>query len=104
MPTEILKTIGIFGGTFDPIHHGHLRMALEAYYHLNLDHVRLIPLKTPTHRDLPIASSVERSEMIELAIQDVRPLMLDERELKRDTYSYTIDTLKSLRKEDMLWV
>ena len=99
MPTEILKPIGILGGTFDPIHHGHLRVALEAYYHLELDHVRLIPLKTPAHRDAPIANSAQRSEMIKLAVYDVDYLTLDERELNRETNSYTIDTLISLRKE-----
>ncbi len=93
------KPIGILGGTFDPIHHGHLRLALEAYYNLQLAEVRFLPLNNPAHRDQPFANSKQRTAMLKLAIDNVEGLVLDQRELKRDTISYTIDTLHSLRDE-----
>lgn len=99
MPTPNSKPIGILGGSFDPIHHGHLRMALESCNHLNLDHVRLIPLKTPVHREPMIANEHQRTAMIKRAISGVNELRLDQRELERQTESYTIETLLSLRTE-----
>ena len=99
MSVNKLKPIGVFGGSFDPIHHGHLRLALEAYYRLNLDHIRLIPLKTPVHRNSPNADSFHRSNMIQKAIDGLESVILDDRELQRDNDSYTIDTLISLREE-----
>lgn len=94
-----MRLIGILGGTFDPIHHGHIRLALEACDQLKLDQVRLIPLKIPPHRTHPIASVTHRQAMIESAI-DVDPrLSIDLREIDSDHISYTINTLKSLRQE-----
>jgi nicotinate-nucleotide adenylyltransferase len=94
-----MRSIGILGGTFDPIHNGHLRLAVEAHQQLKLDHVRLIPVNNPPHREIPIASSLQRQRMIELAITDQPAFTIDSRELERDTVSYSIDTLKSLRQE-----
>jgi len=93
------KKIGIFGGTFDPIHIGHLRMALELKEQLGLDEMRLLPCHQPPHRDAPQVSSVQRVEMLRIALQYCPELQLDERELQRDKPSYTYDTLLELRAE-----
>lgn len=93
------KKIGIFGGTFDPIHIGHLRMALELKEQLGLDEMRLLPCHQPPHRDAPQVSSAQRVEMLRIALQDCPELQLDERELQRDKPSYTYDTLLELRAE-----
>jgi nicotinate-nucleotide adenylyltransferase len=93
------KKIGIFGGTFDPIHIGHLRMALELKEQLGLDEMRLLPCHQPPHRDAPQVSSTQRVEMLRIALQDCPELQLDERELQRDKPSYTYDTLLELRAE-----
>jgi len=93
------RLIGILGGTFDPIHYGHIRLALEAQEQLDLDHVRLIPVYIPPHRTNPVATPEHRRAMIELAINDAPDLCIDVRELKSQNISYTINTLKSLRQE-----
>jgi nicotinate-nucleotide adenylyltransferase len=95
----VRKKIGIFGGTFDPIHIGHLRMALELKEQLGLDEMRLLPCHQPPHRDAPQVSSAQRVEMLRIALQDCPELQLDERELQRDKPSYTYDTLLELRAE-----
>lgn len=92
------KSIGIFGGTFDPIHFGHLRAAFEIYQALKLDEMRLIPCRYPPHRGIPIADASHRLHMVSLAIEN-SCLKLDEQEMKREGPSYTIDTLMSLRRE-----
>lgn len=94
-----MPLIGILGGAFDPIHNGHLRLALEAKEELSLDHVRLIPVNFPPHRSKPVTSAVHRRTMIELAIIDEEDLCVDTRELNSDEISYSINTLKSLRHE-----
>jgi len=94
-----MQAIGILGGTFDPIHYGHIRLALEARKQINLDQVRLIPVNIPPHRTKPVASPAHRRVMIELAITDEPGLCIDLRELETDEISYTINTVKSLRQE-----
>ncbi|MCK5720387.1 MAG: nicotinate-nucleotide adenylyltransferase [Thiomargarita sp.] len=91
------KPIGIFGGTFNPIHHGHLRLALEVYERLNLEKILLIPSARPPHRNTPIISSQNRLKMVKIAIKDMPGLQADARELQRSGFSYTVDTLKSLK-------
>jgi len=91
--------IGILGGTFDPVHFGHLRSALEVCLQLNLDHVRLIPCAVPPHRQATMASAEVRRLMLELAVKSVPQLMVDDRELQREGPSFTVDTLLSLRQE-----
>lgn len=94
-----LLMIGIFGGTFDPIHYGHLRPAQEAMQKLALAELRLIPAATPPHRPPPQASAAQRLAMVELAIRDFPGLRVDDRELQRGGLSYTVLTLESLRAE-----
>ena len=91
--------IGVFGGTFDPIHYGHLRPAQEAVQRLSLTELRLIPAARPPHRPPPAASPAQRLAMVELAIHGLSGFRADDRELKRAGPSYTVDTLESLRTE-----
>jgi nicotinate-nucleotide adenylyltransferase len=92
--------IGIYGGTFDPIHYGHLRTALEVCEALGLAEARLVPCKTPAHRPEPGADAQARLAMLKLALSDAEPrLCVDARELARPGPSYMIDTLLSLRAE-----
>jgi len=94
-----LKTIGLFGGTFDPIHEGHLQMALEAKKSLNLDEVRLLPCHQPPHRGTPELSSEQRLLLLKLAVNNLDDLLIDDRELRRNKLSWTVDTLKECREE-----
>lgn len=91
--------IGIFGGTFDPVHYGHLRSALEVKEAFNLAEVRLIPSSVPPHRPQPAATATMRLEMLELAVKNQPGLTIDTRELYRAGQSYMVDTLNSLRAE-----
>ncbi len=91
--------VGILGGTFDPVHNGHLRLAMELVAELELDHVRLVPSARPPHRDAPGASPGQRAKWIRVAVADEPSLRLDDRELLRDGLSYTVDTLASLRDD-----
>ena len=93
------KSIGILGGTFDPIHHGHLRLSIGAKEILKFDEVRLVPARQSPHRQPSHASPQQRLKMIELAIAESKGVIVDDRELHRDGKSYTIDTVKSLRNE-----
>jgi nicotinate-nucleotide adenylyltransferase len=91
--------IGILGGTFDPVHFGHLRSAMDMQQVLGLDEVRLLPCRVPPHRGAPFATPEQRLAMLRLAIRDERSLSIDERELRREGPSYMIDTLLSFRAE-----
>ncbi|MCR3960987.1 nicotinate-nucleotide adenylyltransferase [Aeromonas veronii] len=91
--------IGLLGGTFDPIHIGHLRPAIEARDALGLAEMRLIPNHIPPHRANPFCSSEQRLAMVKLAAAENHHFVVDERELRRDKPSYTIDTLIELRHE-----
>ena len=90
------RLIGILGGTFDPIHYGHLRPAYEVMQAAMLDEVRFIPNKQPPHRDAPLLDGELRCECIEMAIAHVPQFILDRREIERDGASYMVDTLASL--------
>ncbi|MBN8213156.1 MAG: nicotinate-nucleotide adenylyltransferase [Xanthomonadales bacterium] len=85
-----------YGGTFDPVHNGHLAIALAARDALGTT-IWMMPAADPPHRDAPGASAEDRAAMLELAIQGQAGLRVDRRELQRDTPSYTIDTLRELR-------
>lgn len=93
------RRIGLLGGTFDPVHIGHLRGALEVAESIGLDEVRLLPNFRPPHRETPSCSAQDRLAMVRLAVEGLPLLMVDARELERDKPSYTIDTLESLRAE-----
>jgi len=93
------RRIGVLGGTFDPIHIGHLRGALEVAELLALDEVRLIPSARPPHRDAPQVTAEQRLQLVRLAAEGEPLLRVDDRELARTTPSWTIDTLESLRAE-----
>ncbi|HIF50584.1 MAG TPA: nicotinate-nucleotide adenylyltransferase [Thiotrichaceae bacterium] len=94
-----MQLIGILGGTFDPIHNGHIRLALEAQEQLKLNQVRLIPVNIPPHRSIPVVSTEHRLAMMQLATENESTLSLDLRELESEEISFTINTLKSLRQE-----
>jgi nicotinate-nucleotide adenylyltransferase len=91
--------IGILGGTFDPVHYGHLRPALEIQQALGLDEVRLVPSHMPPHRPQPHASAQQRLAMLHAAVAGDPAFSVDTREFERAGPSYTLDTLKSLRAE-----
>ncbi|MFK7731014.1 MAG: nicotinate-nucleotide adenylyltransferase [Pseudomonadales bacterium] len=93
------KAAGVFGGSFDPVHFGHLRAALELALTFGLESVRLVPNHQPPHRDSANVSAGHRIEMLKLALQQCDQLQLDTREMDRDGPSYTFDTLRSMREE-----
>ena len=95
----ISKPVGILGGTFDPIHYGHLRLAEEMLELANLRQIRFIPTGIPPHRNAPQVSAQHRSAMVRLAITDQPAFVLDEREVERTAPCYTVDTLRELRAE-----
>ncbi|HIP81516.1 MAG TPA: nicotinate (nicotinamide) nucleotide adenylyltransferase, partial [Leucothrix mucor] len=92
--------IGIIGGTFDPIHFGHLRPALEIAEQFDLDEVRFIPSANPPHRWKPIASAEHRLNMVKLAVEGFPLFTVDDREYHRQGSSYTVDTLQSIVNEE----
>jgi nicotinate-nucleotide adenylyltransferase len=94
-----VQTIGLLGGTFNPIHFGHLRMAQELAESLSLNEVRFIPSANPPHKQPPQVSAENRAAMVELAIAHNPLFKFDGRELQRNGASYTVDTLEDLRKE-----
>ncbi len=89
--------IGLFGGTFDPIHLGHLRPALEVAEALGLEQVRFSPARRPPHRGLPSVSAAHRAEMVRLAVENEPRFALETCELEREGPSYTFETLVALR-------
>lgn len=91
--------LGIFGGTFTPIHNGHLRLAIELRERLGLAAVHVVPSHQPPHREGPMVSPQRRFEWVRLAVQDEFGLVADGRELRRPGPSYTFDTLSELRRE-----
>ena len=91
--------IGIYGGTFNPVHYGHLRTAVEVQEIFALDELRLLPCAQPAHRAMPEVSAVQRLQMLQLAVQDVPSLRIDTRELERSGVSYMVDTLAAIRAE-----
>lgn len=93
------KPIGILGGTFDPVHNGHIRMAIECYERLDLEEVRLIPLHTPPHRHEPAASPEQRYKMLEMATEKLDGLLADNCELVRGGISYTVETAQMMRSK-----
>jgi nicotinate-nucleotide adenylyltransferase len=91
--------IGILGGTFNPIHLGHLHLANQLQTRLGFDSIRFMPAALPALKDTPSATAEQRAEMVKIAIANQPHFSLDTRELSRAGTSYTIDTLISLREE-----
>jgi len=91
--------ICILGGTFDPVHFGHLRPAMDVQQALGIACVHLLPCRVPPHRPQPLASAEQRLAWLQLAVADEPALEIDERELHREGPSYMVDTLETLRAE-----
>lgn len=92
-------SMAVFGGTFDPIHYGHLRTAYEVLQALGFDELRLVPCGNPPHREPTVASDRQRLDMVRAAAADQPGFIVDDRELSRNGPSYTVDTLTALRSE-----
>ncbi|MDH5254295.1 MAG: nicotinate-nucleotide adenylyltransferase [Gammaproteobacteria bacterium] len=93
------QPIGVFGGTFDPVHVGHLRTAHELMTALGLAEVRFVPCRLPPHRPPAVAPEALRLRMLEAALEGLPGFRVDGRELRRPGLSYMVDTLASLRQE-----
>ena len=93
------EPLALFGGTFDPVHYGHLRCADEARQKLGLNKLYLLPVGTPPHRKPPQATTRQRLEMLHLAQAEFPQLEIDDRETRRSGPSYMVDTLQELRTE-----
>ena len=93
------SAIGIFGGTFDPVHFGHLRAAVETREMLKLEDFRLLPAGTPPHRSNTVASAAHRLAMLRLAVSQQSGFTVDDREVRREGNSYMVDTLREIRNE-----
>ncbi len=93
------QSIGVLGGSFDPVHFGHLRVALEFAEAFALDRVALMPCYQSPHRQLPQATAQQRLAMLHLATADCAVLQVDDRELQQDQLSYTVDSLQNIRHE-----
>src|SRR5688500_4131185 len=92
--------MGIFGGTFDPIHYGHLRTAFELWQSLKLAEVRSLPTGNPPRRGRALAEAALRVEMVRAAVSDQPAFVVDDRQVRRAGASYTVDTLTELRAEN----
>jgi nicotinate-nucleotide adenylyltransferase len=99
MQTSKQSMIGILGGTFDPIHIGHLRAAIELSEQLPLSEIRFMPCKQPVLKKTLVANAAHRINMLHLALAGYKKLIIDERELQRDTPSYTINSLQAIHDE-----
>ena len=97
--SDARSVVAFMGGTFDPVHFGHLRMALELKQALKADQFRLIPCGDPYHKSQLVSAAAVRYEMLEWALRDDPELTLDDRELNRQGPTYSYDTLVSLRGE-----
>ncbi|MDY0073506.1 MAG: nicotinate-nucleotide adenylyltransferase [Thauera sp.] len=96
---DTATALGLLGGTFDPIHYGHLRLAEEARMHFGLERIRLIPAGQPPHRALPGTSPAQRLQMVELAAAGNPALEVDAAEVLSAEASYTVLTLERLRRQ-----
>lgn len=97
-PSQKTQRIGILGGTFDPVHLQHIHIAEHAVQTLKLDRLYFIPNKTPSYRSAPLANAAHRLAMLKIAIRNHPEYHVDDCELKREGYSYSIDTLKLYRE------
>src|SRR5258706_14140715 len=93
-----IRPVAIFGGTFDPIHFGHLRLAQELAESIHLEEVRFMPGGTPPHRAAPQVTAAQRLDMVRLALGGNPLFKIDDREVKRSGPGYTVDTLTEARR------
>ena len=93
-----MRKIGIYGGTFDPIHHGHVILAREARERLGLEKVVFVPAPVSPFKDSPAASAAMRLSMLQAAIKGEMGFAVDDCELQRPPPSYTIDTIEEIRE------
>ncbi len=93
------RGVAVLGGTFDPVHYGHIKSAVAVRKRLGVAEVRLIPAFAPPHRVDPESSPADRLAMLRIAARGHRGVVVDDREIRREGISYTVDTLQSLRKE-----
>lgn len=95
-----MNSLGLFGGSFDPVHHGHLLLARDALEQLRLDRVIFLPAKISPHKlDQPPSSGADRVALLEAALRGQEGFALDTRELRRDGPSFTVETLREYRHE-----
>jgi nicotinate-nucleotide adenylyltransferase len=94
------EPVALLGGTFDPVHYGHLHLAEDVRRALGLSEVRLVPAGDPPHRGGPSASAADRVAMLRLAVREFPGLVIDDREIERKGKSYTVLTLRELRAQD----
>lgn len=94
-----MRIVGLLGGTFDPVHNGHLRIGLEVMHAMSMEELRFIPCADPPHKTSTNADYAQRSAMLKSGIAGVEGFSLDDREFHRQGPSYTIDTLRSVRGE-----
>ena len=95
-----MRKIGIYGGTFDPIHHAHLILAREARERLALDKIIFVPAAISPFKESPVASAEDRLQMLRAAIENETGFAIDEIELHRAPPSYTIDTIEQIRTRE----
>ncbi|MDX1693154.1 MAG: nicotinate-nucleotide adenylyltransferase [Ketobacteraceae bacterium] len=98
-PEPDTRGVGILGGTFDPIHIGHLRLGWEARVQLDLEQIRFIPCHIPPHRDRPSSHSQDRLAMARLACEPVPGFRVDDWEINRNEPSYSVETLTHIRRQ-----
>lgn len=94
-----LDLIGVYGGTFDPIHLGHVQAASEVQRKLGMREVRMVLSATPPHRETPFLSAQKRFELLQLALKENSSLIADDIELERSGSSYMVDTLRLMRHQ-----
>jgi nicotinate-nucleotide adenylyltransferase len=93
------RPLGLMGGTFDPVHHAHLRLAVDALEELELEGVRWIPSGRPGHREPPLADPQQRLHMLRLAVEEEPRFSVDIAEIESGEATFTVNTLRRLRKE-----
>ena len=104
-PATVTARVGIFGGSFDPVHHGHLAIALAAIESVPLDRVIFVPARqSPLKDSRPVAGEADRLTMLELATRDEPRFSVSRAELDRPPPSFTVDTLESLAEEGRLFL
>ncbi|MGB2115822.1 MAG: nicotinate-nucleotide adenylyltransferase [Porticoccaceae bacterium] len=91
-------SVALFGGTFNPVHFGHLNLANHLADYLQVESVRMIPCAIPPHREAPNVSAEQRLAMLKLAIDDQPSLVSDDLELRKNTPSYSIETIQQIRQ------